>query len=439
MKAVHTTLLLAAPFGWLAGCGSSRDSSSRDQGAVDGGQGDSVGADARFMGSGIDAAGGDAAHGADATGGRDASEATSAVDSSADSALRDSGPLPPDPCVEAGTCPPGVWVNVTPAAMPASVLRPTANIFGPGSIVGDPARPSDMYVGGSSAGLWKSSDYGYTWTLLNSTLPDVPRGVTIAVAGTTPPTVWAAGYNTVYKSIDGGSTFKVTGGSLSQSLYSLKVDPYDNTHLISGLHEVDGLMESIDGGDTWKTVGGAGWPSGGVSWYPYFVDTGSAATTRRTWLAIAQNGGGAVMTSDQGAHWNVPNGLTGLEHPHGNSQMYQTGSTLFVAGINGPGQGVYRSTDLGANWSRVDRGMTPEAVVWGTPKNVYAMYAWACSNCNLGTDFETAPQPGSAWAAVTVPSDLVIGPNSVVVSYDGAHYVFVAVMWDQGIWRYVEL
>jgi hypothetical protein len=427
MMAAQKPCSLAGVLGLLTGCGV-----SHSQNGVDAAFGNSADGGSMVAKSGADASA--AAEAAP----RDAASEVSVVDG----ALGESGPLPPDPCVEAGTCPPGVWTNVTPAAMSRSVLRPTQNAFGPGSIVGDPARPSDMYVGGSSAGLWKSIDYGYTWTLLNGTLPDVPRGVTIAVAGTTPPTIWAAGYNTIYKSTDGGISFKMT--ALTQSLYSLKVDPNDNAHLISGLHEVDGLMESTDGGDTWQSVGGAGWPTGGVSWYPYFVDTGDAAATRRTWFAMAQNGGGAVMTSDKGAHWSVPNGLKGLEHPHGNSQIYQNGSTLFVAGINGPGQGVYRSTDLGANWSRVDRGMTPEALVWGTPKGVYAMYAWACSNCNLGTDYETAAQPGVAWfasasaSAGTVPSALVIGPNSVVVANDGSHYVFVAVMWDQGIWRYVE-
>lgn len=345
-------------------------------------------------------------------------------------------PLPPDPCVEAGTCPPGVWTNVTPTKMDPSVLRPTKNIFGPGSIVGDPARPSDLYVGGSKAGLWKSTDYGNTWSLVNDTLPDVPRGVTIAVAGTTPATVWAAAYNAILKSTDGGVTFRQT--AMNQSLYSLKVDPNDGQHLISGLHEADGIMESTDGGDTWKMVGGAGFPSGGISWYPYFVDTGDPTTTRTTWFAIAQDGGSAVLTRDGGAHWSIPNGVNGLQHPHGASQIFQTGSTLFVAGTGGPGQGVYRSTDRGASFTRVDGGKYPEAIVWGTPKNVYAMYAWACSNCNLGTNFEMAAEPGDTWAKADVPSKLVIGPNSVVVTNDGTHYVFVAVMWDEGIWRYVE-
>jgi len=349
---------------------------------------------------------------------------------------REAGPLPTDPCVAAGTCPPGVWIDVTPPGM-ASVTRPSANEFGPGSIARDPARPSDIFVGGSSAGLWKSSDYGNTWALVNDTLPDVARGAVIAVAGTTPATIWAAGYNTIFKSVNGGQTF--TESEVDVSLYSLSVDPNDATHLISGLHEEDGIVESVDGGATWRMVGGAGFPTGGVSWYPFFIDTGSAATTRRTWFAIAQNGASAITTKDQGATWSIPKGLAGLQHPHGNAQIFQSGRMLFAAGLEGPeGQGVYRSADLGATWSLVDGGERPQAVVWGTSKNVYAMYAWACSNCDLGTNFERAPLPGTDWAPAAVPSALVIGPNGVVVTSDGARNIFVGLMWDQGLWRYIE-
>ncbi len=350
----------------------------------------------------------------------------------------DLAPLPPDPCVAAGTCPPGTWVNVTPAGM-AAVVRPSANVFGPGSLTGNPARPSDLYVGGSSAGLWKSSDYGNTWTLLDGTLPDTPRGKVIAVAGTSPPTIWWAGYNVLYKSVDDGASFQQIATD-NFSLYSLAVDPYDTSHLLSGLHEADGIVESVDGGNSWKLVGGSGFPSGGVSWYPFFIDTGSGATTRKTWFAIAQNGASAIVTADQGASWTIPMGLSGLQHPHGVSSLYQNGASLFVAGIGGPnnGQGVYRSSDRGASWAHADSGQFTEAVVWGTAKNVYAMWSWACSGCNLGTQFESAPQPGTTWSPQAVPAELEIGPNSIVVTGDGTHAIFVALMWDQGLWRYVE-
>ena len=347
--------------------------------------------------------------------------------------------LPPDPCIAAGTCPLGVWTNVTPAGMDSADLAPTANAFGPGAVVADPAHPSDLYVGGSKSGVWKSSDYGFTWKALSKSVPDTARGVTIAVAGTTPATVWGAGYNEIWKSTDGGMTFTKT--QLNVSLYSLQVDPNDPTHLISGLHEADGVYESTDGGIVWKNVSGTGFPGGGVSWYPFFVKTGVNATTRTTWFAIAQNGASAIMTSDSGAHWAIPTGLNGLNHPHGNAQIFQSGNSLFVGGVGGPGQGVYRSTDLGVNWARVDSGSKPEAVVWGSAKNVYAMYAWACANCNLGTNAEMAPLPGTTWTAVTtpaVPAALNLGPNSVAVTYDGTHYIFTAVMWSLGLWHYIE-
>jgi photosystem II stability/assembly factor-like uncharacterized protein len=321
--------------------------------------------------------------------------------------------------------------------MDPSVLAPTPNAFGPGSIVGDPARPNEMYVAGSSAGLWKTEDYGNTWFLVNDTLPDIPRGVLIAVAGTTPATIWIAGHLVVYKSVDGGQTFSEI--PVDVDLYSLRIDPYDNDHLVSGLHEADGIAESTDGGATWSLVSGAGFPAGGVSWYPFFIDTGDAATTRDRWIAIPQNGGGAVLTTDGGATWAAPPGLAGLTHGHGNCQIHQAQNTLFVAGTDGPsGNGVYRSTDLGDTWSLADGGNAPQAIVWGTPNNVYSMWAWACSNCDLGTNFQSSAMPGTSWAPLSHTDQLKIGPNSLVVTSDGTHQIFVGLMWSQGLWRYIE-
>src|SRR5262249_51981545 len=159
-------------------------------------------------------------------------------------------------------------------------------------------------------------DYGKTWAQLPSqpNPPYLPLGHVLAVAGTTPATLWmanVAGDMKVFKSSDGGLTFSLTGTlptKIDASFYSIVVDPHDAAHLITGFHESDQVAESTDGGETWKLASGAGWPTGGISWFPFFVETGDAATTRKTWFAIAQNGGSAVMTNDAGATWTKPTG-----------------------------------------------------------------------------------------------------------------------------------
>jgi hypothetical protein len=342
---------------------------------------------------------------------------------------------------------PGVWEDVTSPEMPAALFT-GASGFGVGNVVVDPARPSDLYVGGYGS-IWKSTDYGKTWTQLPSqpNPPYLPLGHVLAIAGTTPATLWmanVAGDQKVYKSADGGLTFKMTGTlpeKYDSSFYSIVVDPRDAAHLVTGFHEADRVAESTDGGETWKFASGTGWPAGGISWFPFFVDTGDAATARKTWFAIAQNGGSAVMTSDAGLTWAKPSGLEGLQHAHGGSQLYQSGRTLFIGGGQGPmGDGIYRSTDLGASWTRVAQGNV--AIVWGTSKMVYAMWGWACASCGIkegGPQYQTAPQPGTDWMkGPTLPDGLVWGPNSVAVTSDGAHNVFVGSMWATGLWRYVE-
>jgi hypothetical protein len=241
------------------------------------------------------------------------------------------------------------------------------------------------------------------------------------------------GDGSLFRSGDGGSIWNLVGGGFTDNLYSLRVDPADPRHLLSGLHEQDGLVESTDGGESWKRVDKDGWPSGGVSWFPFFVDD-AGAPAGKSWLAIAQGGGGLVRTRDGGGQWSVPAGIAGLQHGHGCAQIVQTGTALFAPGVDGPGQGVYRSTDLGLSWMRVDNGQ-PQSVAWASDKAIYSMWGWACSGCAFD-NFQRASPDGTAWTHIDVPEHL--GATNVAVTHDGTHAIFVGVMWAAGIWRYIE-
>jgi hypothetical protein len=143
------------------------------------------------------------------------------------------------------------------------------------------------------------------------------------------------------------------------------------------------------------------------------------------------------MTSNAGGQWTIPTGLKGFTHPHGNAQIYQHGDTLFVPGTGGPGDGLYKSTDRGRSFTRVLEGGL--SIAWGTDKNVYAMWGWACSKCDLGASFAVAPLPaGTSFTKPPVPAGLEIGANHIVVTSDGTHNIFVGTMWAAGVWRYVE-
>src|SRR6266704_1054089 len=87
-------------------------------------------------------------------------------------------------------------------------------------------------------------------------------------------------------------------------------------------------------------------------------------------------------------------------------QIYQpdTRGVVFMPAYKSDlGAGVLRSTDYGKTWTRVGIAME-QAAVFGTPKRVYAMYAWPCGSCKLDPALQSAPQPGiSGWGRMLTP------------------------------------
>src|SRR5262245_30485355 len=58
---------------------------------------------------------------------------------------------------------PGTWTQVTPANV--NLIDPLdCDSFGTQTVVVDPNRPSDFYAAFDCQGIWKSTDFGQTWT-----------------------------------------------------------------------------------------------------------------------------------------------------------------------------------------------------------------------------------------------------------------------------------
>jgi hypothetical protein len=343
----------------------------------------------------------------------------------------------------------GTWEDVTPAEIN---LTSGGDNFGVQDALADPARPSDFYVFVCHQGVFKSTDYGIGWTKVNTG----ENGATIDSGKPwgegidsnrcrdpeTPPTLYSLGsQGSFWKSTDGGVSWKKTdlpedGKPRTQDGYDVDVDPYDGKHLIVGFHEEGGLAESTDGGDSFKSITFDSGMSAGGSWYGFFIDTGDPVTTAATWLLISQTTGSGVgtwRTTDSGSSWSH---VETNEHQHGQSQIYQSGGVVYMAGVYGTqGWGVYRSTDFGATFTHVG-SETSQSVVYGTPKAVYAQSSGASQGTIDQSQDQKADASGTTWT--TWPLTMTNGPKRAAVSFDGVHSVIVGGNWNAGIWRYVE-
>jgi fibronectin type 3 domain-containing protein len=350
----------------------------------------------------------------------------------------------------------GTWTNVTPSGV--DLTDTLCSNFGAKTVQVDPVHPSNLYTTFDCQGVWKSTDYGVTWTgpintgTNGTSVSACSGGITIAPNSTASvPTVYQAcirggaglGF---WKSTDGGvdwTQITVTP-TARQDYYPPVVDPYDVNHLLMAGHEFNSIVESTDGGDTWTSVNldpGMTQNSDQAAAI-FFIDTGNATTTRGTWLFIGNLDGGAIgtwRTTNSGAAWvqvdkNEHVGNTQIYQPAGSSVVYMTGNYSVL------GEGVLRSADYGQTWTHVGT-INVESVVAGTSENVYAMYGFPVGvGGSVSPAFEVAAQPGTGtWTLPGTPSALSLeGAAQITVVNDGTHNILLGAMWNSGVWRYVE-
>ncbi len=271
----------------------------------------------------------------------------------------------------------GVWKSADAGNSwtPLTDREPIASI---GSIAIPDSDPNVIYVGTGEGcprgdvtygnGVWKSLDAGKTWVHLGleetETIPKVivnpknPNEVFVAALG------HLFGPNRdrgVYKSIDGGKTWKkVLYKDEKTGAVDISFDPSNPHVLFAALWEVNrtpyslssggpgsGLYRSIDDGETWKELRGRGLPSG--IWGRAGVSV-SRADSNRVYALIEAAQGGLYRSDDGGDSWTLING----DHKLWQRAWYymhvfadpKSADTLYVLDVS-----MYRSTDGGKTFA----------------------------------------------------------------------------------------
>jgi len=246
---------------------------------------------------------------------------------------------------------------------------------------GIPAQPNVFYIAANDGGIWKTDDYGRTW---NPLFDDQPTGSigALAIAPSDPNIIYAGSGeglqrpdlsvgNGIYKSTDGGKSWRHLGLRDGQQIPAILVDPQDPNRLFVavlghpyGPNAERGVFRSTDGGETWQKVLYKDENTGAI-------DLAFDPTNPRTIYAVLwaarqgpwENGewsgpnSGLFKSTDGGATWQQLTG--GLPTPaQGLGRIgiaiAPSDPTRMYALVEGKPSALYRSNDAGANWQRIN-------------------------------------------------------------------------------------
>ncbi len=254
------------------------------------------------------------------------------------------------------------------------------------AVAGVPAQQDLFYMGGVQGGIWKSTNYGLSWTnISDGKLPGVASPIgSLAVAPSNSKVIYAGtgesdirgDFDTgdgVYKSTDAGKTWSYAGLRDTHMITRIVVDPRNaNVAYAASMGHVfrpnaeRGIFKTTDGGRSWRKVLFADDRTGGVDLAidPRNPNTLYAAmwqAQRVPWKLVSGGAGSALYkTTDGGAHWKKISGnpgfAAGVLGKIGVS-VAASDSRIVYAIAQAHEGGVFRSNDGGVTWSRVNSDM----------------------------------------------------------------------------------
>lgn len=222
----------------------------------------------------------------------------------------------------------------------------------------DPAAPETLYARTSSEQIYKSTDGGGEWHLLDLG-PWIEPVDCMAMDPAVPRTLYAGSGYDLYKSVDGGDSWTlISEGGISDPFAVVVVDPNDSNVLYAGGYYDPIVWRSADGGESWSRINGD-LPSDLHAVDSLVLDPTSPGTLYVGMGWPSDDAAGFYRTLDDGEHWTKIASSSPTEFG---------GSLIFI--IPSRPQTLYattsgflsKSTDSGESWVPVSAGLVNSKV-----------------------------------------------------------------------------
>ena len=310
-----------------------------------------------------------------------------------------------------------------------------------GTVEGIAGQPNVYYFGATGGGVWKTSDAGVNWTNISDGFFKTGSVGAIDAADSDPNTIYVGmGEQTLrgnvssgdgmYKSVDGGKSWKHIGLGDTQHIARIRVHPKDpNTVYVAaighlwGNNDERGIFRTRDGGKTWQKILFRNSATGASELAmdpsnPNTLYAGFWQVSRKPWrMDSGGDGSGLFKSTDGGDTWieitrnrGLPTGLNGKM----NITVSPVNPNRLFAMVENKDGGLFTSNDAGDTWQRVSESAAIRQRPWYYNR-VYADTENENTVYVLNVGFHKSIDGGRTFTTIGVPHsdnhDLWIAPN----------------------------
>ena len=237
-----------------------------------------------------------------------------------------------------------------------------------------------MYVGTASGGLWKSTSGGVTWKPVFNDQVTASVGA-VAIQQSNPDVIWVGtgegnprnslngGYG-IFKSLDGGKSWKSMGLEKTRHIHRVLIDPTnpDIVYVAAigspwGVHPERGVYKTINGGKSWKKILYVNDKTGAADLVmdpsnPNKLVAAMWEHKRDPWFfKSGGSGSGLYVSFDGGENWSEKTDEDGL--PKGDLgriglAIAANKTNIIYALVESKKNALYKSEDGGFKWKKIN-------------------------------------------------------------------------------------